>query len=386
MNAILKPVEQDQDATAVAILSSIEEVQSAITEFDKVSAGLRDLREKYSNVAFDVASPKGLREATDARAAIRAPRYAVEKVRKAAKAPVLALGRDIDARAAYITAELLQLEEPIDRQIKAEEARKEAEKEAKRLAELARIEAHQVRIGEIRALLSIAVNATAPCIQTLINRLEAWVVGPDAFEEYATAAQRAKDETLTRLREMHPAAVAYEAEQARLKAEREELERLRAEQARREAEERARIAAEQKAEADRLAVERAKQEAELRALREVFEREKAAARAAQEEADRQAAAARAEAERLVKEAREAEERRLAAVRAEQERLAREAEEARLRDEQARSEADKRVRDVAHQLLTTLRAVNRWDRAANALPGALQAQVIQSIFAATGEQE
>jgi cation transport ATPase len=74
-----------------------------------------------------------------ARAEIREPRFAVEKVRKAAKAPLLAIGRRIDAEAVRITEAILAIEEPIDGQIKAEEARKVAEREAKRAAEVERL-------------------------------------------------------------------------------------------------------------------------------------------------------------------------------------------------------------------------------------------------------
>lgn len=357
----IEMIEAPADKTALAIRSSIDQVETALTEFDKVSAGLDALRLKYSNVVFDVTSTKGMKEATEARAAIREPRYAVEKARKAAKAPVLALGKDIDARAAYITSALQELEEPIDQQIKAEEQRKAVEKAAREQAERERVERHQAGIERIRAYVVTAAGQSVEQIATLIRALEPMPVGADVFEEFATAAQRAKAETLERLVEMHAAAVAHEAEQARIAAEREELARLRAEQAERAASERARIAAEQKAEAERLAAERAAQEAELRrqreaqeaamrAEREALERERAAARAAQEEAEREAARLRAEAARREQEALEAKERQQAEQRAREE-AAREAMLAAEREAQRQRElAATRLQKAAPRLL------------------------------------
>ena len=128
-------------------------VQTAVAEFDRVAAGLADLQARYANVVFDVSTTAGLEEAKTARAIIREPRYAVERLRANAKAPILELGRSLDTRAKEITSKILRIETPIDSQIKADvrrrasvrrrvgvrrrarEARKEAEKQAKRDAE-----------------------------------------------------------------------------------------------------------------------------------------------------------------------------------------------------------------------------------------------------------
>ena len=110
--------------------TELTEVTKAVAEFDRVGAGLAELRKQYGNVVYDVTTTAGMNDAKVARAAIREPRYEIERIRKAAKAPILALGKKLDTEAARITSELEKLERPIDGAIKAEEDRKEAEKQA----------------------------------------------------------------------------------------------------------------------------------------------------------------------------------------------------------------------------------------------------------------
>jgi chromosome segregation ATPase len=119
--------------------NEIDQVQGVLTEFSRVEAGLAALREKHGNTVYDVSTTIGLDAAKAARSEIREPRYAVENVRKAAKAPLVALGKRIDIEAARITSEILKIETPVDEQIKAEEARRVADREAKKAAEVERV-------------------------------------------------------------------------------------------------------------------------------------------------------------------------------------------------------------------------------------------------------
>lgn len=284
-----------------AINTDVAAVQGALTQFDAVGAGIAALKERFGGVLYPMETTEGMEAAKLARKIIREPRYEIEQVRKSAKAPLLAIGKRLDSEAARITAELLQIEEPIDRQIKAEEERKEREKQARIDAELKRVASIHERIAELRGNPSLTPTSGMELISDHIADLEGLAID-DSFAEFRQQAIDAKTGGLARLRELHAAAVAHEAEQARVRAERQELARLRAEQDARDAAERDRRAAE----------DRARAEAE---------------RAAQEERD---AAARTERERL------------AAERAENERLAREARE--------RNEAEeRRIREAREQL-------------------------------------
>jgi hypothetical protein len=261
--------------------TELEAVTTQVAKFDAVAAGIKALQEKYTGVIYPVTTAQGMAEAKAARAAIREPRYEVERIRKAAKAPILALGKSLDDRAKRITAALEAIEAPIDQQIKAEEDRKEAERQARVNAELARVAGHQERIAEIRGAVTAAATCTAQEILYHIEDVEK-LPADESFEEFQQQAVDAKDATLARLREMHGAAVQREAEAARIEAERKELEQLRAEQERLAKAERERLAAERAEQEKALAEQRRQQEEAAAAERERIAQERAALAAEQE--------------------------------------------------------------------------------------------------------
>jgi len=265
-------------------------------------------------------------EAKKARQEVKGYRTALENKRKEIKAPALERCRLIDDEAKTITAALLEIEEPIDQQIKAEEARKEAEKAAKAEAERQRVAAIRTQIDTIKNHAAFAVGKSADAILKILSGVEGFEIGED-FQEFKPEAEQAKAETLDKIKALHEAQVQHESEQARIAAERAELTRLRAEaearereaaaaraeqerkdrEARAEQERKDREAREavEREQAAKLAAERAAHEAELRKQREAQEAELKAQREAQAKADAEARAAR-----------EAEEKRLAAERAE----------------------------------------------------------------------
>lgn len=338
-----------------AISASITKVQGEVAAFDKIAAGIASIAKAHpKDLVIDVTTTAGMRSAIAARAAWREPRIAVEKARKAAKAPVLDLGKQIDSFAAGLESQLREGEDNYDRQIKAEEARKEVEKAAKAEAERRRVALIQDRIAnDITGAVRGAVGRSFSEISAILSDVGDIVIG-EQFEEFQSQAHQAKSDAMDQLREMQAEALAREkreaeekaqreAEAARLAAEREELTRLRAEQAERERVAAEARAAEEKAQAALLAAERAKQEAELRAQREAQERELAAQREAQAKVESEACAAR-----------EVEEKRLAAERAELKRQQEEAEAARLAEFDRQQKALKKLHQVAPMMLDALR--------------------------------
>ena len=323
------------DANEAMARTNLALVQKGLTEFDAISKGIGELAEKYRGVVFDVTTAAGMKEASTARAEIREPRYKTEHARKAAKAPLLALGKNIDQRAEFITTALLTLEEPIDAQIKAEEQRGEAERiEAARVIS-ERIVATRKRIDTMARLPLEMMDASIADLQMEFDALVALTIGED-FKDFEDEAAAVKIATVDKLRSMIIAKQQTEAEAVKLKAEREE-------HARRQVEENARMAAERAA----LDKARADQEAKDRAAREKLEADERASRARIEEQERAARAAREEADREARQAREAEEKRIADERAklkaeqdERDRVAREereAAEAKARAEQEEAE-------------------------------------------------
>lgn len=221
-----------------------------------------------------------------------------------------------------------------------DEAR-EAEKRAKLEAEQRRVAAIREHIDDIRAIAVRAAGLTAARIQGEIGDLEALGITLDRFAELTGEAEAVRGVTLDKLRELHAAAVAQEAEAARLAAEREAIERERAELAaqreREEAEraERERVEAAARAEQERK--DRERREAEEAQRRAQQEREDAARRAEIEAAEARLAEQRAEQERRQAELDRAE-------REQREREEAAAREARAREEAAAREQQQRERD------------------------------------------
>ena len=270
--------------------------QLKITEYNETAAALALLREKYSG-AFDVTTTKGMSLAREARAEVKGYRVALEKVRVELKAPALERTRLIDAEAKRITAELLAIEEPIDQQIKDEEARKEAEKATKARAESARLATIAAKISAIRLLVIMVAHQPATVIKAELEKAQALELSEEEFQEFLPDAQEALEETLKDLQAALNARLLYEAEQARIqaeqeaeaariKAEREELARLReaeaarqAEQARKDEETRQQQiteAARLKAEQEVIERQRAELEAKQRQIEEAAQKAQAA--------------------------------------------------------------------------------------------------------------
>jgi colicin import membrane protein len=297
--------------------SDIQEVSNALASFDKVAAGLAVLTKQYGGVVYDVQTPRGMAAAKEARVAIRNPRYEIERIRKAAKAPLLAIGKRLDSEAARITTELMGIEDPIDQQIKNEEGRKERERAEAEAKEAARLAAIQERIDAIRRLPLLAAGKTAEHAAAVLEQAMATDVhglGAAGDEALSTAVYAIKGVIAER--------EAHEAEQARIAAERAELAKLReAEQAR-------------LAEQDRIAREQAE------AARKELAQQQEAARLAREVADREAAAER---KRLDDEAKAERDRQQALIDAENRRI-----------------ADERAKQAAEQarLAAAARAQNR----------------------------
>lgn len=261
-------------------------VQNALTEFEKVSAGLLDLTTKYANVVYDVATTKGMDEAKAARAAIREPRYAVQRATDAAKKELNSIKKNVEERGDQIIAALLKIETPIDAQVKAEEDRKAAEKARKEQAERERIDAIQASIASIRAIPGNVVVQSAAAIKEALDGVAALQITEEHYAEFFPHAADAKDAAVSQLIAMHQRAVATEEAQAALRAQQEELARLRAEAEAELAAQRAEIARQKRE------LEEARTAAEAARLAEQQRINAAAARAAAAEAEREAEEAR----------------------------------------------------------------------------------------------
>lgn len=239
------------------ITLSLEAVQGEVSKFDQIGAGLAELERLHpKDVVFDVTTPQGMDEAIVARRAWREPRIAVEKARKAAKAPVLELGKRIDRFAGDLEVKLRDGEDHYDRQIQAEEDRREAIRAEKLRAEAEKIAAVRRQIVEAFSPPRSAngVPFTVAQLDAFAARMEAEPLGADRFGDLQIEAAEAKCAGLEWIACARVERAGVEAEEARIAADRaafvEEQRKAtaaRAEERRVEDEARAKREAEEKA-------------------------------------------------------------------------------------------------------------------------------------------
>jgi chromosome segregation ATPase len=261
-------------------LITIEPAKYVELVFEPFAKRLENAKTLAAAAKFDVTTTAGMAVAVKYRATFREIRVASEKARKERKAPILEIGKLLDSRQKEIEAEIEPFESRFDAAIKAEEKRKDDEKIARAVAESARITAIRQSIEGLRAYATSAVGRSSMQIAAMIETLEGVEITLETHKEFAGEGQAAQVATLAKLGEMLTAQQAHEAEAKRLQAEREALERQRAELA--EQERKAAAARAEQEKADREA--REAEEARLRAIREAEE-------AAQREAQAKAAAA-----------------------------------------------------------------------------------------------
>ena len=238
-------------------------MSTEIQEYSKTEAALAELSGKYKSVIFDCTTSEGMLTATKGRAEIRGYRVALEKMRKEIKEPALRRTQLIDSEARRITAELESLENPIDQQIKNEQARKEfertcAEREAREKIEAEELARKQIEDAKRAAELAEIERGRADLAKAEAARLEADRQARLEIEKEQRAARMKieEEERASRIAREEADRVARqdrEAEEARIASERKkaEAERTAAEEAQRKL----RQAEEDKMRADREAEE-----------------------------------------------------------------------------------------------------------------------------------
>lgn len=198
---------------------------SAIAEYNVTAVALAELRQRLAGKTYDLRTTAGDKEARGDRLELTRLLSALETKRTELKAPVLDRGRLLDAEAKRISAELEALRQPIDAAIKADEQRREQERQARAAAEAQRVAAIRARITALSQTPMRVAGKSAEVIAamlTVLSRLEI-----DAtFAEFTQEAVELRAEVLTQIGEMHAATLLQEQEAARVKAESERLARV----------------------------------------------------------------------------------------------------------------------------------------------------------------
>jgi len=306
---------------------------------------LRELA-KQSTEIVAITNAAGYQQLHAARMVLKTERIALEKLGKGARDDATKFSKAVIEEEKRLIGIIAPEEQRLQAIQDEHDQRVEREKQVK-------IEAERVRVLNIRSRIDadLRMPATALTIlsgsvvlATTLEDVKAIAID-ESFAEFAQEAEQVKVQTVVALNKLHAEALAYEAEQRQLRADREEAARLRAAE-----EKRTREAAEKEAaEARRRADEQAAAQARI----EQAERESRLKIEAQERAARERLA---EEERVAKIAREAEERRQADERRaieEQQRKLREEQEAaeraeRQRQEEIRLKAEAEEREIQRQ--------------------------------------
>lgn len=257
MNEIDKVEPQSVETTALITIKPEKYVTEVFAGYKKqLTKAKRDAKD----VTYDITTTVGMELAKKLRASFREIRTSAESTRKERKAPIIQIGKLLDEKYKELEADIRPFEDKYDADIKAEEKRKEEEKQRKIAEERARVEAIENRIANIRTLPNRHIQSDSATIAKVIDGQSMLVLDPADFEEHLEDAINAVNASLVELENLRKIAVAREEEAKRIEAERAELTRLRAE---REAEEKRR--ADEEA---RRAAEEAKRQAEITAAAE----------------------------------------------------------------------------------------------------------------------
>jgi len=271
-------------------LTVIDRARQALA-FDQTKAQLAELAQASVRIVA-ITNAAGREECHAAAMALTKQRTTITATGKAAREDATKFSKAVIAAENELLG-IITPEETRLRKLRDDyDADRAAEKQAAIDAENKRVANIQVRIQEFKDRPSVAVGRDSSAISDIICCTELKPVD-GSYAEFTPQAQVAKDEALAKLREMRIRAVDAELEAKRvaeeqaaaaeqLRRDREELERLRAEAAERQAKADAEAQAARE-EADRLAkIERDRQ---AQVLRDQLEAE-AAERRQQEEAER----------------------------------------------------------------------------------------------------
>lgn len=265
---------QVQESTAVAVIppKPLTVIERAAAVFNAIPSedSLKELV-KNSATITTITNPAGYDQCHAARMVLKNVRLEIARTGEAGREDAVQTSKAIISIQKQRIA-ITQIEEERLQAIQdAWDAAIEAEKEAKILAEIKRVQDIQDRITELRGAPAACASSSSALINEHIGDIERIIVD-DSFAEFRAEAEQAKTVTLASLNGLFAAAMDREAAAEKLKRDLADLERLRAENAERERvaeedrkrkakEENDRLVAEARAHADQIRKDNEAQEA-----------------------------------------------------------------------------------------------------------------------------
>lgn len=172
---------------------------TAIAEYRPTAAALAAMKEQLANKVWDLTTTKGNDEARQTRLQLVRLRTSLDAERKRLKQPHLDASRVIDDEAKRLTAEIESMEDPLDKLIKADENRREIERQEKEAAEKRRIQTQTDHIAAIGKLPLECMSCTIQELTDTIAGLQLQQV-EDFDEALQPVAQQTIDQSLEYLR------------------------------------------------------------------------------------------------------------------------------------------------------------------------------------------
>jgi hypothetical protein len=276
-------------------LDKVDLTKIALAHFDASRAAVKIATDTLTDVVHDLSTPGKLADAKSLRQRlINAPLAEARKVEKGLAAKLNGARKAVGSALVTIEGEFEAVEKFITPQIEARDTAVAIEKAEREAKEAERVAIHRAGITQIAGYVTQLQGRTSAQIQSAMNTIDAIMIDPAQWEEFAAGAEIQKAETLEALQSLFDRTKAAEVEAAAREAQRIENERAAAalaEQARILAEKEAelnaklaKIAAAEKAEADRIeAAAQAARDAEAKAARDAQALADAAARQATED-------------------------------------------------------------------------------------------------------
>jgi colicin import membrane protein len=191
-----------------------------IAKFSLPDARIAELKQAYGGLTI---AANGLDAVKKARAEVRSLRTGLENKRKELKADYLETGRKIDAEAKRLTELLLEVETPLDEEIKKDEAEKERIRQEKEEKEQAIL---NQRINDLLAN-GMAFNGSYYAIGKIVA-IDVVTLKNFKDEDFTRLLDRVKSENAAIVAERERLAAEEAAEAQRMKEEKEQQEAERA--------------------------------------------------------------------------------------------------------------------------------------------------------------
>lgn len=203
----------------------VEDQPLTVAEYSSTAAALATMREQLANKVWDLTTTKGNEEARQTRLALVRLRTGLDAKRLELKRPHLAQIEVIDNEAKRIREAIEAMEDPLDKLIKADENRREIERQEKAAADARRREAQDKLLTEMARTPLRWINGSTDELQAAIEELQGMNLAELFDEDRIASAEHCRTEAIGHLQVNKEARVSVEARAEEQRLQQIELDR-----------------------------------------------------------------------------------------------------------------------------------------------------------------